>query len=242
MDKNEAENRANGKEPFAEREATTPELKALFKALNKVQSQLKIAKKKGYNPHFKSHYAGLAEVWEACREPLTKNGLAVIQAPTLLAGHFVLRTTLVHQDGGTWDAHYPIKNVSDNCQALGSAITYAKRYSLGAMLGVVSEDEDDDGESAENRDAKTAKPEEKKGNGKKTPKGDSVWPSEYKGKKYLLCKPGKILQPNTLESMGFKLGKSGTTYTIAYDAQLHEDLHNMLEAKKTEDDQRDIPF
>ena len=59
----------------------------LVMALAKAQGQIKAAPKDSDNPFFKSKYADLASVWEACREPLAKNGLAVIQRPNHQPDH-----------------------------------------------------------------------------------------------------------------------------------------------------------
>jgi|CXWL01.1.fsa_nt_gi hypothetical protein len=118
----------------------------LAAALAKAQGEIKGAAKAKDNPFFKSKYADLAAVWDACREALAKNCLAVIQ-PTIwspTAGLF-LRTILAHESGETIEGDFPVKPVQDTPQGLGSALTYARRYSLASMVGVAPEGEDDDG-------------------------------------------------------------------------------------------------
>lgn len=127
----------------------------LAAALCKAQSEMEGAKKDSENPFFKSKYADLASVWDACRGPLTSNGLAVTQATDMLEGVLVLVTTLHHVSGETVSGRYPIRTKDDTPQALGSAMTYARRYSLAAMVGVCPED--DDGEAAQARDSLPAK-------------------------------------------------------------------------------------
>lgn len=128
----------------------TPEQVAkLYAALSRVQAALDGAKKDKTNPAFKSTYADLASVWEACRDPLTANGFAVIQRtqafPTspALAG---VTTILAHEGGAsiTSELFLPFGGTP---QQAGSAITYARRYSLAAIVGVCPED--DDGNAAE---------------------------------------------------------------------------------------------
>jgi hypothetical protein len=129
----------------------SPSIGALAAALSKAQGSLKIAAKDANNPFFKSKYADLASVWEACRAALTANGLSVAQ---LTDGDtvetMVMHTTLMHSSGEWVSGKYPIKPTKNDPQGIGAAITYARRYSLAAMVGIVS-DEDDDAETAVGR-------------------------------------------------------------------------------------------
>lgn len=129
---------------------STPILKIgeLAKALSAAQGQLSTAKKKSTNPHFRSKFADLSEVWEACRSALSKNKIAVIQCPQFTDKCDYLETTLVHESGEYMVSRMVLKNAKGDMQGLGSSISYAKRYSLAAMVGVTSEDEDDDGNAA----------------------------------------------------------------------------------------------
>lgn len=111
---------------------------------------MKSAAKSKENPFFKSHYADLPAVWEACRDALTKNGLAVIQTPQFEGESVWLETTLVHSSGQWMRSRYPVKPAKNDPQGVGSAITYCRRYALMAMVGVVADD-DDDGEAAVGR-------------------------------------------------------------------------------------------
>ena len=118
-------------------------------ALSKAQASITGALKDSANPFFKSKYADLASCWDACRKPLTDNGLAVIQTIEAGEGRAVLVTTLAHS-GGEWIKSYcPILTKDDSPQALGSAITYARRYALAAMVGLAQID--DDAEAAQGR-------------------------------------------------------------------------------------------
>lgn len=121
----------------------------LFKALSKVQSSIEGAKKDSSNPFFKSKYADLESVWEACRKPLTDNGFCVIQAGEVREGVAGIVTTLGHSSGQWIKGFMPLNAVKPDPQAQGSAITYVRRYALAAIVGIVQVD--DDGESAMNR-------------------------------------------------------------------------------------------
>ena len=120
----------------------------LVKALNIFQGKLKAVKKDAINPFFRAHYATLDAIWEAIREPLSANGLALTQTLGQSSdGKTLLDTTLLHTSGEWISGSMPINPVKDDPQGLGSAISYARRYSLCAMLGVVA-DEDDDANTA----------------------------------------------------------------------------------------------
>lgn len=122
-------------------------MKALATALAKAQAEIKAALKDSKNPHFKSSYADLTSVWDACRSALTNNGLSVVQKTDFAEGEVWLETILLHADGDSITGRYPLRPQQQTPQGYGSALTYARRYSLAAMVGVVA-DEDDDGNAA----------------------------------------------------------------------------------------------
>lgn len=140
------------------------DIKQIAAALSKFQGEMEAAKKDKTNPHYKSSYADLRSIWDVIREPLAKNGLAVVQCPRLLEDNFVLITTVYHTSGQSLRSEYPINPVQNNPQGIGSALTYARRYGLSSMLGVVSED--DDGNAASGKGA----PADKKAPPKAKPK------------------------------------------------------------------------
>ena len=124
---------------------------ALAAALSKAQSAMTGAKKDSVNPHFKSKYADLASVWDACREPLTKNGLSVIQMPGKDETGYYVETVLAHSSGEFVSCKLHIVPIKDDPQGLGSSITYARKYALAAIAGIAPDDSDDDGEAAMGR-------------------------------------------------------------------------------------------
>jgi len=128
----------------------TQGLGPLFAALAKAQGEIRGAEKDRTNPHFQQGYATLASIWEACRAALTRNGLAVIQVPEADAqGNVTLRTILGHAGGASIEGTYPVRPTQQTPQGVGSALTYARRYSLASMVGVAPSDAaDDDGEGA----------------------------------------------------------------------------------------------
>lgn len=132
--------------------STSDSIGDLAAALALAQGEIRGAPKARTNTFFKADYADLAAVWDACRAPLAKNGLAVIQVPQIeRPGEVVLETVLAHKSGQWVRSRYPIAPTKNDPQGLGSAITYARRYALAAIVGVVAIDEDDDGEAAQGR-------------------------------------------------------------------------------------------
>ena len=141
----------------------------LAKALSIVQGKLTHAKKDSANPFFKSKYADLESVWDACRDLLAVNGLSVAQFPgtySELDKSMSLTTILMHSSGewisqemsvpcGTMGRDGALKL---DAQAAGSALTYMRRYALAAVVGVVQAD--DDGNAASVQPKSVSKPQE----------------------------------------------------------------------------------
>jgi ERF superfamily len=125
----------------------------LAAALAKAQGMMRAASKDSTNPHFKSKFADLASVWEAIREPLSTNGLAVVQLPsTEPNGGATITTVLLHTSGQSLSAKLTMPVAQATPQGFGSALTYCRRYALCAVVGVVA-DEDDDANAAMPRTA-----------------------------------------------------------------------------------------
>lgn len=122
---------------------------ALAAALAKAQSQISGAVKDAANPFFKSKYADLESVWQACRKPLTDNGLSVVQTTHYTSDTLMLITTLMHASGEWIAGEMPVLMKDYSPQAQGSGLTYARRYALAALVGVYQTD--DDGEAAMSR-------------------------------------------------------------------------------------------
>lgn len=119
-------------------------------ALVKAQAECQNVTMNRTNPHFKSRYADLAAVRDAIIPVFNKHGLAIIQTPTTgdFSG-FALETRIVHSSGEQMIWSFPLPSDTSKMQAIGSAISYARRYTLSAIAGVASE-EDDDGNAATN--------------------------------------------------------------------------------------------
>jgi len=122
---------------------------ALAAALAKAQAAITGAVKDSANPFYKSRYADLEAVWEACRKPLTDNGLAVVQTSRYTPDGLILVTTLLHSSGEWIAGEMPVLVKDNSPQAQGSGLTYARRYALAAIVGIYQTD--DDGEAAQGR-------------------------------------------------------------------------------------------
>lgn len=118
------------------------QINELATALSKAQGAIKGALKDTANPFFKSKYADLSSVWEACRAQLAANGLAVVQTPCEAESGVAVETMLMHASGQWVSNRFLMPVAKSDAQAVGSAITYARRYALAAMVGVAPEDDD----------------------------------------------------------------------------------------------------
>jgi ERF superfamily len=122
------------------------QINELAAALALAQGEIAHAKKESENPHFKHRYADLASIWDACRVALTKRGLSIVQSPRLIAGGDLwlveVETTLLHQSGQSLSDILAVPVNPASAQAVGSAITYARRYALASFVGVAPEDDD----------------------------------------------------------------------------------------------------
>jgi len=125
----------------------------LAAALAKAQRTLKAAIKDSTNPHFRSRYADLASIWSAWQEAGPAHGLAITQTTAVRDGAILLITQMSHASGQFIRGEYPLNPIKNDPQGLGSAMTYARRYSLAAMAGVCPDD--DDGENAMGRNPVT---------------------------------------------------------------------------------------
>lgn len=122
---------------------TSESIDAIAAALAKAQAGMKNATLNKVNPHFKSKYADLAGIRDTVVPALAANGIAVVQTLGVVEGAGAVLTRLLHTSGQWIESACPIPNVPD-MQKMGSAITYARRYSLSAICGIAA-DEDDDG-------------------------------------------------------------------------------------------------
>ena len=131
----------------------------LPKALLNVQRTVQPVTKDAENPFTKSWYASLNSVMDTCRDALIENGIWLCQYPVPVEqpNSLGLITKLTHAESGQWQSSLAVVPLPKaDPQGMGSAITYARRYALTAMLGMVTED--DDGEGAKNSKKSPVRP------------------------------------------------------------------------------------
>lgn len=138
-----------GETPVKEFPTESRELNKLFEALSKAQLEMEEAKTDAVNPFFKSRYADLASVVKASRPFLSKNGLSVIQRTLVTPeGKVFMHARLGHSSGQWIESVMEVRPPKSDIQALGSHLTYLRRYLYSSLVGVVASGEDDDGEVA----------------------------------------------------------------------------------------------
>lgn len=138
----------------------SPTVGKIFTSIGQLQETLPIIGKNAINPHFQNTYADLAAIIEVANERMNKVGLSYSQVPSADSQNVTVTTIIVHGVSGEW-IRGSLSMIAKNPgpQAVGSTITYCKRYALQSMLGIGTADEDDDGNAgsdmrASNRDGK----------------------------------------------------------------------------------------
>lgn len=132
------------------------QIDAICAAIVALQGELEPVTKDKENPFFKSKYADLGSVVEASKELRATHGLGIVQLPSFDGEHDLLTTRIIHSSGQWLEASMRLHLTKDDPQGQGSALTYARRYSYGGALGIVTED-DDDGNQASPRKPKVPK-------------------------------------------------------------------------------------
>lgn len=118
-------------------------MKQIAAALVAAQKSFGPALKTSNNPHFKSKYADLASCIEAVLDALNANGVALIQQCHECDSGVLVETIFLHESGETWSAgKLRVPAAKNDAQGYGSALTYARRYSLMAACGIAPEDDD----------------------------------------------------------------------------------------------------
>lgn len=209
----------------------------LAKAMISVQQSITPALRDGVNNFTQSSYATLESVMEVCRKELLSHGIWMTQYPVSVeAGYMGLVTKIVHAATGQWQASLiEMPLLKNDPQGYGSAITYARRYGLSALIGITTED--DDGESAIQRNEiapvnrsvpRETSYEQRNLNdsaskeGRKPPKLDGVTYRSMRGqdgKERLLAVGNTHAKKEFLKSSGFKWdGRDKVWWRYAYAA------------------------
>lgn len=139
---------------------TSEQVDKIFPAFVAFQKDMPPVPKDSVNPHFRNKYASLGAITEATRPVLAKHGLAYIQGLALTTDGIQVLVTRILHTSGQWieDAGYALNPTKNDPQGMGSAVTYARRYTLGASLGIITEDDDDGNRASEPAPAKKLPP------------------------------------------------------------------------------------
>lgn len=133
--------------------ARSEQIDAIAAALAKAQGKIEGASRDKTNPDLKNRYADLASAWDACRTALSENGISVVQAPGEGENGMIGVTTLLMHSSGQWlQGSLSMRPAKGDPQSIGSVITYARRYSLMAMVGIAPDDDDGNAASGRGRD------------------------------------------------------------------------------------------
>jgi hypothetical protein len=154
------------------------ENKNLLKALSKFQQLVKPIKKDANNPFFKSSYASLDHIQEHIKPTLIECGLVVIQRNVYSdnANQLFVESKVVEVESGEWESSlFPVVVSKTDAQSYGSAVSYAKRYSLSGLLNLTIQDQDDDAQKAVEQT-----------------KQETVWLTDAQFKKALDAEPKQI--------------------------------------------------
>jgi len=114
----------------------------IAKALIQAQKKIGAAKKGAVNPFFKSKYADLGSVLEACKDALNDNGIVILQPVSFSEDKTFVKTVLIHESGEYISSTMQLIYSKNDMQQAGSAITYARRYTLQSLISLPAEDDD----------------------------------------------------------------------------------------------------
>ena len=143
--KENQENKEKESENYTDRRTNgwkSSQIDKLATALAKAQAELEGAKKESVNPFFKSGYADLHAVIKSAFPHLSKYGLSVSQGNEIIQGAVCVTTTLLHSSGQWMRSWLKIPVEKLTAQQIGTAVTYGRRYSMAAMVGIAQHDDD----------------------------------------------------------------------------------------------------
>lgn len=125
-------------------------LTELYKALAVAQGELKNPEKtkQADTGKYKYMYADIGDVLEAVMPVLSKHGLSISQPTVIRDNSIILVTRLHHESGQHIESEYPVCSLNGNHQAMGAAMTYARRYALTSLIGVAAVDDTDGADAA----------------------------------------------------------------------------------------------
>jgi len=198
----------------------------ITEALAKAQGVIEGAKLDSANPFYKSKYSDLTSVWAACRKPLSENGLAIFQTCCSDSPDTVVVETMISHISGEWvKGKVTMKPLKNDPQSIGSCITYGRRYSLAAIVGIAPED--DDGNVASGRDDKHTKP-------LPPPKKDDTLAQNKATLKMLMVNAGIVLPERQKDFYNFVVGDKGDSFLPEFIAKFGQALEVYLGGENNE--------
>jgi len=217
----------------------SPSIAHFAEALAKAQGEITNAEKDRTNPHFGQKYATLAANLDSCRMPLSKNGIAVVQIPHAEGQQVTVHTVLIHKSGEWLRFPLTLQARDGSPQATGSAITYARRYSLSSVVGIAPDDDDDDGNAAQKGWESQRRQQIAKGGGDSPREGHGQHPAEQEEQTAIAPDAEKLQQvvaqwvasiegaetPKRLKSLGAALSK------MAEPIRNHPDVRKAYDAR-----------
>jgi hypothetical protein len=141
---------------------TSPSITTIAAVLPKAQAEIKGALKDATNPHFRSKYADLTSVIEACKAALNKHGITFLQPVRSGEDGVIVETVLLHTSGEWISDELELPVSKNDAQGVGSAITYGRRYGLQSMVGIPAEDDDGNAAAKSPADRVLARPTDAK--------------------------------------------------------------------------------
>lgn len=173
------------------------QLDKLASALAKAQGLIEGAKQDSDNPYFKSKYADLHTVMKACKQPLADNGLSIVMTYEVENDKNYLTTMLLHESGQWIKGKMLIPVGKPDAQSLGAATTYCRRFSLSALVGISTYD--DDGEEASKPHREQPARHMTKPEGHKTPELKSEGLPGLRDLQKVVCGKGLLVGEDDVE-------------------------------------------
>jgi hypothetical protein len=209
----------------------------LTEALSKAQGVIEGAKLDSTNPFFKSRYSDLTSVWASCRKPLAENGLAVFQTCCSDTPDIVVVETMLSHISGEWvRGRLTMKPAKNDPQSIGSCITYGRRYSLAAMVGIAPEDDDGNVASGREEQKPVTKPpvREEQKPATKPPVKDNTISRNKEALRMMMVKAGITDKAEQLKFYSFVMSGKGDDFLpefIAKFDQAHQTYKSMEAAQ-----------
>jgi hypothetical protein len=224
----------------------SPSIATFAAAFAQAQSLVENASKDASNPAFKRDghaikYADLTSVWDACRKALTSAEIGAIQSPGhVIDGKMHMQTMLLHKSGEFICGELSIPLGKADAQGYGSAVTYARCYALGAMMGVCPEDDDgnDASQPSQRQDQQRQPERQQRQDGPSTQQRMAGWVDAQVKEFDKFNAPADFDKLAVLrESDDYKKGRAAVE---KHDAKLFERLTNAERAALQRTD--DVPF